>query len=71
MTDNQAEIQGHIDRRAALEAAKQACDVSPGLAPELFAVIVKKSQPDLTQAQLDEGYAIYLKLTGRAETPAV
>jgi len=66
LSENEPELQRHRDRRAALEAAKQASDVSQGLARGLFAVIVRKAQPELTEAQVDEGYAIYLKLTDRS-----
>ena len=59
------ETRRHTDRRAALDAAKRASDVSQGLGRALFAAIARKGAPELTEQQLDDGYEIYLKLTDR------
>jgi len=66
LTENEQEVRRHIDRRAALDAAKLASEVSTGLARHLFAAIVHKDRPELTEAQIDEGYQIYLSLSGRS-----
>lgn len=65
LESNTDETRRHIDRRAALDAAKRASDVSQGLGRALFAAIARKGAPEISEQQLEEAYEIYLKLTDR------
>jgi hypothetical protein len=64
-TTQRQEPERFRDRRAALEAAKRAERVSPALAKSLFDTIARAGHPDLTDAQLDEAFAIYQSMTER------
>ncbi len=56
---------GPIPGEACILPSKRAESVSPALGRALFDAIARAGQPDLTTAQLDEGYAIYQSMTAR------